>query len=74
MHTDKDQNKIEKNSATIYDSYHGQLLHPGLIGTTFTDITHPLDGVTVIVVQLGLKDLQVAYLESRARKGDLDKE
>ena len=46
-------------------------LRSGLIEPTLGDVAHPLDDIMVAVVQLGLKHLQVADLQSRAGKRNL---
>ena len=46
-------------------------LRSRFIKTTLADVTDPLDHVVIAVVELRLKDLQVANFEARAGKGDL---
>jgi len=49
----------------------GQSLAACFIETTLADVPHPLDYIVVAVVQLGLKHLQIAHLETRRSKRHL---
>lgn len=49
-------------------------MRSSLIQATLADVANPLHHIMVTVVELGLKDLQVAHLQARAGKRDLDRE
>lgn len=49
-------------------------LASGLVDPAPADVPHPFDHIVVTVVQLWLKDFQVAHLQPRGRKWDLLRE
>lgn len=46
-------------------------LAASLVEATPADVAHPFDDVMVAVVQLGLEHFEVAHLEPRGSKGNL---
>lgn len=50
----------------------GLLLAAGLIDAAAPDVTHPFDDIMIAVVELRLKDLQVAHFQSRWSKRYLE--
>lgn len=49
----------------------GWTLAAGFVDAGAADVPHPFDDVVVTVVELGLKHLQVAHLETRGSKRNL---
>ena len=48
-------------------------LSAGLVEPTLADVAHPLHHVMVAVVELGLKHLEIAHLQARASKWNLER-